>query len=517
MNAAAPIYLDYAATTPVDPAVAAVMSACLTLADTFGNPASAHAFGRAAAQRVAAARAQVAALIGALPQEIVFTSGATESNNLAILGVAAASADRGRHVITMRTEHKAVLDPCRHLERHGAPVTYLAPEPSGLLRPQALAAALRPDTVLVSIMGANNETGVHAGHRGPRGAVSRARRHLPLRWRAGGAAHGARRAGAGGRPALVHGAQALWTEGHRCALRARRGARPRAAGELRRRPGTRPAPRHARRAPDRRLRRGLRAAAAVAAGGGRAAWASWRERLWRGLAGLGGVHRNGADAPRVPGIENLSFEGVEGESLFGALEGWRSPPGRRAIRPAASPPTCCARSGAMRASPRVRCASAWAASAPQPTSTGPCPRCATWSSGCGPSRRRGRLRPGGGSRPPAASRGRPAAQAEGTWVRFQLLTDGDSVKEARCLAFACPHTVDTAQWLCERLRGRSRARPDPRRAARLGAGARGAGRETGAAAGGRRCTACLPYAVERRRYNVRTDGHLPDGIRRYPR
>ena len=122
----------------------------------------------------------MAALIGALPQEIVFTSGATESNNLAILGAAAANADRGRHIITMRTEHKAVLDPCRHLERHGSQVTTLLPEPSGLLRPQALAAALRPDTVLVSIMGVNNETGVQQDIAAPRRAVSRARCHLPL-------------------------------------------------------------------------------------------------------------------------------------------------------------------------------------------------------------------------------------------------------------------------------------------------------------------------------------------------
>ena len=128
MNLSAPVYLDYAATTPVDPAVAAVMSECLTLAGAFGNPASAHVYGAAAARRVEQARAQVAALIGAHADEIVFTSGATESNNLAILGAALAGADRGRHVVTMRTEHKAVLDPCKHLARLGGSVTYLTPD-----------------------------------------------------------------------------------------------------------------------------------------------------------------------------------------------------------------------------------------------------------------------------------------------------------------------------------------------------------------------------------------------------
>src|SRR5256886_3591630 len=110
--------------------------------------------------RIATARAQVASLLGAAAEEIVFTSGATESDNLAILGVARANADRGRHVLTARTEHKAVLDPCKRLEKEGFSVTYLTPARSGLIEPAAFAAALRPDTVLASIMYANNEIGV---------------------------------------------------------------------------------------------------------------------------------------------------------------------------------------------------------------------------------------------------------------------------------------------------------------------------------------------------------------------
>ena len=159
MSGGAPLYLDYAATTPVDAAVAQVMGECLTLAGTFGNAASAHAFGFAAARRVEAARAQVAALLAAAPEEIVFTSGATESNNLALLGVMAASAERGRHVVTLRTEHKAVLDPCRMLAAHGYRVTVLPVDGEGRLDLDDLARAFAPDTLLVSVMHANNEIG----------------------------------------------------------------------------------------------------------------------------------------------------------------------------------------------------------------------------------------------------------------------------------------------------------------------------------------------------------------------
>jgi cysteine desulfurase len=156
-----PIYLDYAATTPADPAVIAAMQECLGLTGTFANPASnTHALGLAAAERVEAARVVIAQLIGAAPRELVFTSGATEANNLAILGVARANADRGKHLITARTEHKAVLDPCKRLEKEGFAVSYVQPRTDGTIDPQAVRAALRPDTQLVSIMHANNEIGV---------------------------------------------------------------------------------------------------------------------------------------------------------------------------------------------------------------------------------------------------------------------------------------------------------------------------------------------------------------------
>lgn len=157
-----PIYLDYSATTPVDPRVAEKMCRYLTLENgLFGNPASrSHRFGWDAEAAVEEARAQVAALINADPKEIVFTSGATESDNLAIKGVAQFYRKKGQHIVTCKTEHKAVLDTCRALERDGFEVTYLDPEPNGLIDLGKLEAALRPDTILVSIMHVNNEIGV---------------------------------------------------------------------------------------------------------------------------------------------------------------------------------------------------------------------------------------------------------------------------------------------------------------------------------------------------------------------
>ncbi|MGE5242052.1 MAG: IscS subfamily cysteine desulfurase [Bacteroidota bacterium] len=156
-----PIYLDYSATTPVDPRVAEKMCQYLTLDGNFGNPASrSHPFGWHAEEAVEEARAQVAALIGADPKEIVWTSGATESDNLAIKGVASFYGKKGKHIVTCKTEHKAVLDTCRQLERDGYEVTYLDPEPDGLLDLEKLKGAIRPDTILVSVMHVNNEIGV---------------------------------------------------------------------------------------------------------------------------------------------------------------------------------------------------------------------------------------------------------------------------------------------------------------------------------------------------------------------
>ena len=154
-----PIYLDYSATTPMDPRVVEAMLPYLT--EKFGNPASrSHQYGWDAEAAVENARAEVAALVHADPKEIVWTSGATEANNLAIKGAANFYQGKGKHLITLKTEHKAVLDTMRELERQGFEVTYLDVLPNGLVDMAALEAALRPDTILVSIMAVNNEIGV---------------------------------------------------------------------------------------------------------------------------------------------------------------------------------------------------------------------------------------------------------------------------------------------------------------------------------------------------------------------
>lgn len=156
-----PVYLDYAASTPVDPAVAELMADCLRRPELAANPAAlGHAAGRAAQALVEAARAQVAALINAQPEEIIFTSGATEADNLAVIGAARFRQSRGRHLVTSLTEHKAVIESCRHLATQGWRITWLKPDAEGLIAPAAVEAALEPDTVLVSLMHVNNETGV---------------------------------------------------------------------------------------------------------------------------------------------------------------------------------------------------------------------------------------------------------------------------------------------------------------------------------------------------------------------
>ena len=156
-----PIYLDYSSTNPVDPRVAAKMVECLTLDGNFGNPASrSHMSGWKAEEAVETARRQVADLIHCDPREIVWTSGATESDNLAIKGAAKFYREKGRHLVTSAIEHKAVLDSCKQLEQEGFSVTYLTPDSRGMISPAQVAAAIRPDTTLVSLMHVNNEIGV---------------------------------------------------------------------------------------------------------------------------------------------------------------------------------------------------------------------------------------------------------------------------------------------------------------------------------------------------------------------
>jgi cysteine desulfurase len=324
-----PVYLDHASTTPVDPRVAAAMARCLTAEGEFGNPASAsHSFGDAAGALVQTARAQVAAGVGAAPQEVVWTSGATEANNLAIFGVAQYYREQGRHIVTARTEHKAVLDPCRELERRGWRVTYLAPDSGGVIHPDQVAAALQADTVLVSIMQVNNEIGVIqdisaigavcAEHGGARLHVDAAQSvgkiavdfaelgvdlmslsaHKVYGPKGVGALLVSRHGSRGGGRERVQLTALQFGGGQELGLRAGTVATHQVVGmglafEL------------ARTAPPSEVER----------------IAVLRERLWQGLVSLGGTFRNGDAKRSVPHVLNVSFEGVEGESLLAAVRG----------------------------------------------------------------------------------------------------------------------------------------------------------------------------------------------------
>lgn len=313
-----PIYLDYAATTPVDPAVAEVMAGHLTLDGVFGNPASrSHGFGWQAEAAVENARRQVAQLIGADPREIVWTSGATESDNLAIKGAVSANRKEGvrPHVITSVIEHKAVLDTCTWLEGQGCEVTRLTPDTTGVISPAQVAAALRPETLLVSLMLVNNELGT-INDLAPIGAMLRERGVL---------FHVDAAQAAGKMPLDVAelGADLVALSGHKVYA-------PKGIGAL-----------YVRRSPDVRIdaqihggghERGMRSGtlpthqiagmgkAFELAGAGLEAESarleSLRSRFLEGIEPLPGVRLNGHPDRRVPGILNLGFEGVEAESLM---------------------------------------------------------------------------------------------------------------------------------------------------------------------------------------------------------
>jgi cysteine desulfurase len=321
-----PVYLDHASTTPVDVRVAARMAEVLRSESEYGNPAStSHDYGDVAGALVETARGQVAAAVGAAAAEVIWTSGATEANNLAIFGVAQYYRERGRHIVTARTEHKAVLDPCRELERRGWEVTYLVPDPEGVLDPQQVAAALRPDTVLVSLMHVNNEIGVVQNI----------------------AAVGAICAEHGGAWLHVDAAQSIG----KCpidfpslgadllSLSAHKAYGPKGVGALivAQRGETRGRGRVQLTAlqfgggQERALRAGT-LATHQAVGMGLAFELAMRissvetvrvahlqQRLWQGLAAIGSVQRNGSATRSVPHLLNVSFEGVEGESLLAAV------------------------------------------------------------------------------------------------------------------------------------------------------------------------------------------------------
>jgi cysteine desulfurase len=313
------VYMDYASTTPVEPLVAARMAECLTLDGVFGNPgATSHDYGEAASELIETARSEVAATVGAQAGDVIFTSGATEANNLAIFGTAHYQRDAGKHIITSRTEHKSVLDPCRELERAGWRVTYLVPDRNGVLDPAQVAAALQPDTVLVSLMHVNNEIGVIqdiaaiAALCAQSGTV---RLHVDA-------------AQSIGKCAVNFGAGI-----DLLSLSAHKAYGPKGVGALvmSRRRGVQLKPLHYGGGQERALRSGTVPTHQVVGMG--AAFALVRaapryeieriallqDRLWHGLSSLGGVLRNGDGARSVPHLLNVSFEDVEGESLLAAV------------------------------------------------------------------------------------------------------------------------------------------------------------------------------------------------------
>jgi cysteine desulfurase len=314
-----PIYLDYAATTPVDPEAAARMVECLTLEGNFGNPASrSHVYGWRAEEAVEEARNQVAQLLGADPREIVWTSGATESNNLAIKGLVEARRDRGRHIVTALTEHKAVVDVCKYLEQQGFSITWLRPDRNGLITAAQVANALREDTILVSLMHVNNEIGVITDI-GAIGALCRSRQIV---------FHVDAAQSVGKLPLDVHAMQV-----DLLSLSAHKIYGPKGAGALfvRRAGDLKIAPQIHGGGHERGNRSGTLATHQIVGLGEAARLArenlaeeqlriqKLRERFWQGVKTLEGVFPNGALEPRVAGNLNISFADVDGEQLLMAL------------------------------------------------------------------------------------------------------------------------------------------------------------------------------------------------------
>ncbi|MGE3320228.1 MAG: IscS subfamily cysteine desulfurase [Candidatus Berkiella sp.] len=312
------LYFDYAATTPLDPRVIEKMVACMT--DDFGNPASrSHAYGWKAEQMVEEARDNVAALINADPREIIWTSGATESNNLAIKGAAQFYQRKGKHIITSKIEHKAVLDTCRQLEREGFEVTYLEPNKQGLIAVEAVASAIREDTVVVSIMHANNEIGVIQDIE----AIGKLTREKGIIFHV----DAAQTAGKINIDMQANQIDLLSISGHKL-------YGPKGIGALfvRRKPRIRLNPQMHGGGHERGLRSGTLPTHQIVGMGeackiAKAEMATeatrviaLRDRLWQGLSDIEEVHLNGHPTKRLPGILNISINFIEGESLLMGLK-----------------------------------------------------------------------------------------------------------------------------------------------------------------------------------------------------
>jgi len=312
-----PVYLDYAAATPADPKVVETMTACLTLDGNFGNPASrSHKYGWLAEEAVESGRRQLANLIGADAREIVWTSGATEADNLAIIGVAEQHSDKGKHIITSAIEHKAVLDTCEYLESKGFEVTYLTPQTDGRITVEQVENALREDTILVSLMYVNNEL----GSINPIQAIGERLREKAVLFH-------------------VDGAQAVGKLSvdvvrdniDLMAISAHKMYGPKGVGALYVKRGVKIAEQIHGGGHERGMRSGTLPTHQIAGMGEAAQLAidllsdeearikNLKERLWAGLSELEGVSLNGSTEHGVAGILNVGFAGVDGESLLLSL------------------------------------------------------------------------------------------------------------------------------------------------------------------------------------------------------
>ena len=313
------LYLDYAASTPVDPWVAEAMSALMTADGNYANPSSTHAAGRRSVEYIGHAAGQIAGLLNTDVDRLIWTSGATESNNLAILGAARYRRERGRHLITMRTEHKAVTDPFSELQKQGFEVTWLDPEESGLLDIAKLETAMREDTQLVSVMHVNNETG-----------VTQDIEHLGATCRERDILFHVDAAQSVGKLPIDLAAVPV----DLMSMTAHKVYGPKGIGALyiADRPGVHVEPLLYGGGQQRRLRPGTLPAQQIVGFGTAAAIAQsrmtddikhlskLRDRFWSGVADIPGVMTNGAIECAFPGILNISVEGIEGESLLLALE-----------------------------------------------------------------------------------------------------------------------------------------------------------------------------------------------------
>lgn len=314
-----PLYLDYMATTPVDPQVADVMMQCLTAEGNFGNPSSTtHEYGRRALHAVETARISCAQVLGASPEEIIFTSGATESDNLAILGAARFYQTKGRHLITLTTEHPAVLDSMQQLEKEGFEVTYLDPKPDGLLDLNCLSQALRADTLLVSVMHVNNEIGV----------IQDIAEIGELLRKRGILFHVDAAQSAGKLPINLSELNVSLMS-----FSAHKMYGPKGVGALyiRQRPRVRLQPLTFGGGQQRAIRSGTLPTHQIVAMGAamrlseqvrvseQARLLSYRQKIWNAIQTLPGIVLNGSHDQRIAGNLNLTFSGIDGESLLFAL------------------------------------------------------------------------------------------------------------------------------------------------------------------------------------------------------